>query len=388
MSNERVGYYATKELRDETNRDLRTHHFPLGFSNHTNISEYREEYVKKFVPGEEYKLETYDRNKLRITNFIMGDNPNDAISQYKEKYVPHEISKGTDDKATQKFLRAHHFKLGNIPNDYTSINHADYQEHELNLPNKSETENLRKIISSSSIHFGDDPTNYLSTSKEIHDKKDLTGYNPMKAKETTKAFIRENFKFGYDGPLYETTNYGFYKGGGVPAKGLNQNYLKTNIPFEHEGESDPFKSIAMKTFTHPGKIPLHDNSKMEKYLRSEHFNLGNFKGKPETESQTNYIEHPIAPQEKIDGQKLRRSNIHMGDNLPDYSLTVLPKHDREEYLKNLERDPYLRNSHFELGTLPLDYTSETKARFDLKTLPNENKERLQDQISMIKDSHF
>ena len=84
----RDGFFSSKKHREKINMDLRSHHFPIGYSEGKNNSEYQIEY-QKYLLGHQLK-QNYDRNKLRVTNFTLGEEKENPKSSYEKDYVQKE----------------------------------------------------------------------------------------------------------------------------------------------------------------------------------------------------------------------------------------------------------------------------------------------------------
>ena len=291
-------------------------------------------------------------------------------------------------------MRAHHFKLWFSPNSFETIVNQSFKPYPVEKVEKQESNQLKDKIKSSSIIFGDEPIQSVTTNHSDYTKKETNKISIDEINEAKLKLQRHHFKLGTDKQIYETTNMSSFPHGqnlSPPIKAVNLNLLQSKIQFDDQtSHIDRFISEARRSFADPGIVKQSKERTLDKFLKDSHFKLGNYQGEFKSESMINYTEKEIPRSQLINKNRLKKTNFIIGDFPPTYETenNRIPKFDEKNYHIILASNNEINRENYVLWNDKIDYISEAKSRYTEKPLEKVDKDQINKQISIIRDHHF
>ena len=201
----RFGEYSTKKERDTYCKDLRDTHFRLGTDGENGITSYVYDY-RRFGPDADAneKDPVISARLLAKKDFQLGTDRDDPASSYRKDYGPKNAGNAGLDKDLIKDLRATHYALGHDPRSFETIHKQDYVDLGRDKRDPKDISNMRTKMRMQNFKFGDDPTNYKSSTADAYAKRPPRA-QPIKPADGTDI-RKTHFVFGNDPKDYGTTS--------------------------------------------------------------------------------------------------------------------------------------------------------------------------------------
>jgi hypothetical protein len=166
--NLRYGEFSTKKDREEYGKELRVAHFSIGNEKVQSTTTYNSD----FAVAEENKSKDETKGKvdaktLSKSNFLLGLDNQPRGTSYNSDFAFKNAEKVTLNKDVLKDLRATHYTLGNDERDFTSIQKRDYKAVERKQKSDFNIDTMKKKMRTQNFKFGEDPVLYQSSSSAI-----------------------------------------------------------------------------------------------------------------------------------------------------------------------------------------------------------------------------
>ncbi|CAK63758.1 unnamed protein product (macronuclear) [Paramecium tetraurelia] len=321
------------QLSEETQKDLRNHHFKLGFHSVPSETEYSQ-----------YKNQPLDIQKKQQVNIRkhhhdFGDLKTYFTTTYQDTNKEYHVQK---EEYHAPDIRKTNINIGNNPMDYTT-HYARYHDGQQN-PQTHNKGNLEKFLKESHLVLGEDPTVKSSQNKDAFQG------------QQNKEVIRVNKEVLLD---LRTAHFDFaYQKAEMPQTTKQSMFQKTAIAVSQPNL--PTSSLTIGTHG---------------FLNDRYY---------QTSYATNYANPNTQKPELVKDPRI--TAVKFGDEQVDYNTEnnrnyqIPEKVDQFKLDRNQIRD--LRQHHFQLGTDPIEYPSKTS---QITPQPNALSE---DQLKDLRRQHF
>jgi len=255
------------------------------------------------------------------------------------------------------------FDLGDLKNDYITEFADKYRKPKINLNDLAKQTVSTEELQESHYKFGNQKNNWETTFRVSYPKKKIELKPINKGNNTTE---KSNFKLGEDGiGDYKSTNMVFYKKLPYVYTEPDKNLINElrNHHFKFGADNSPLLSTNRADFQYP-KIINNSQYKIKKpELQKDNFD-NKLIGEYNTTYDTYYTQKKIEKNEQKDNS-LYESSFKIGsDNIDyksDYKRNYIPREnninlDEINKMRNLVNN--IKSSHFDLGDLKNDYSTE------------------------------
>lgn len=368
--------------------ELRKTHYTLGRDYCDPITQYRHDYPPKQIPN---LGKDKDTNNLRASHFKLGDdiNPYLTTSAVQNKDIENagRCNPSLDENAKND-LRRSHFALGNNKPDFETTFRAEYYDKSGMLPPPGNMADIEKMLRSHNYEFGDDKPDYISEAKFRY-QKPVVGPLDKQKNLSTADLQKNHYVFGNSTEPWNTTQKRSY----TPKMADNQRETKdlTRTNFILGDDASPLQSINNQIYVeHPYQYKPVDPKYLED-LRSHHYQFGKYPSDPLTQYRVDYQDPGLSGDNfkpTMDNQMLRKAHFILGDALPEdlynttYNVVHTPK--KVENDKNIIRPSTLNLG----GKNPMTYLTDYRDNYIPLGSEMPNKNKINDMIHTIKDSHF